>query len=90
VSDICSFAGIDSAAVKITALTSEMDTIHFANTLYWYRGGTLTFEGRAAYRRRLDRLESIRQELNQLGWVRPLAEESPTLLAKPSHALSAA
>jgi hypothetical protein len=84
VSDICSLAGIDSATVKVTALILEMDTIHFANTLYWHRGGTLTFEGRAAYQRRLDRLETILNELDQLRWVRPLGEESLTLPAKPS------
>jgi hypothetical protein len=83
VSDICSLAGIDSATVKVTALISEMDTIHFANTLYWHRGGTLTFEGRAAYQRRLARLETILNELDQLRWVR-LGEESLTLPAKPS------
>ena len=49
-------------AVKITALNSEMDIIHFANSSYW--GGTS--EARAEYQRRQDRLEEIRAELAQL------------------------
>jgi len=52
------------ATVKI--LTSEIDTIHLANSLYWKRGTAVTLEARTQYQRRLDRLEAIRNELNQL------------------------
>jgi hypothetical protein len=52
--------------VKIAALTSEMDAIHSANSLYWGQGEAATHKARAEYRRRLDRLEEIRKELTQL------------------------
>jgi hypothetical protein len=77
VTEIPSLTGIDSATVKIAALISEMDTIHFANALYWQRGATLTLEGRAGYQRRLDRLETIRSELHKLRLVRHSGEVSP-------------
>jgi hypothetical protein len=86
VTEIPSLAGRDSATVKITALISEMDTIHFANTLYWQRGATLALEGRAGYQRRQDRLETIRNELHQLRLVRHSGEVSPTAVVKPSPA----
>ena len=54
------------ATVKITALTSEIDSIHSANSFYWKRGAAVTPEARAEYQRRLDRLKKIRNELNQL------------------------
>jgi hypothetical protein len=48
------------------ALTQEMDAIDLANELYWRRGEATTFEERAAYCGRLERLEQIRAELAQL------------------------
>jgi hypothetical protein len=51
---------------RIAALTEEMDGIHFVNSSYWERGEMVTTEARAAYKRRLDRLEEIRKELAQL------------------------
>jgi hypothetical protein len=48
------------------SLTEEMDGIHFVNSSYWERGEMVTTEARAAYKRRLDRLEEIRKELAQL------------------------
>jgi hypothetical protein len=51
---------------KIAALTSEIDTIHFANKLYWERGEAVSTAARAEYERRLARLEEIRAELDRL------------------------
>jgi hypothetical protein len=47
-------------------LTSEIDAIHSANSLYWGQGESATHEARAEYCHRLDRLEEIRKELAQL------------------------
>jgi hypothetical protein len=50
---------------RVAALKEEMDKIHFLNHSYWQLGGASTFEDRAEYQRRLDRLEEIREELAQ-------------------------
>ena len=53
--------GSDSkTAAKIAALKEEMEAIHSANSLYWRRGEEAAVEARAAYQRRLERLEAIR------------------------------
>jgi hypothetical protein len=54
------------AKVKIAALTSEIDAIHRANSLYWAQGEAATFGARTQYHRRLERLEAIRSKLVQL------------------------
>ena len=51
---------------RIAALNEEIDGIHLVNSLYWRKGESQTTEERAAYGRRLDRLEEIRKELAQL------------------------
>jgi hypothetical protein len=43
-----------------------MDAIHFANESHWRSGEAATFEERTAYSKRLERLEKIRKELDQL------------------------
>jgi hypothetical protein len=52
--------------IEIAVLTSEIDAIHSANSLYWGQGESATHEARAEYCHRLDRLEEIRKELAQL------------------------
>ncbi|MFZ0284993.1 MAG: hypothetical protein WAL32_07160 [Terriglobales bacterium] len=51
---------------KVAALREEMDSIHYANTLYWSQGTAHSREERAEYQRRLDRLDEIRKELARL------------------------
>lgn len=51
---------------KIAALTSEMDGIHFVNSLYWKQGEMGSLKARAEYQHRQDRLEEIRAELAKL------------------------
>lgn len=51
---------------KIVVLTSEMHTIHLANSLYWRQREAVTHEARAEYQRRQERLEEIRAELAHL------------------------
>jgi hypothetical protein len=48
------------------ALSREIDIIHAANELHWRRGEGMSIEGRAEYHKRLERLERIRIELEQL------------------------
>jgi hypothetical protein len=52
-----------STNTQIAALTVEIDTIHFANGLYWRQENFQTVAARAEYQRRQDRLEEIRTEL---------------------------
>lgn len=59
---------------RIAALGEEMDGIHFLNSLYWRKGEAATSEARAAYQRRVDRVEEIRRELAQLR-QHPLAHD---------------
>ena len=56
----------DAKTARIAALNAEIDAIHSANTLYWRQGEAATYEARAAYRHRSDRLEEIRNELAKL------------------------
>ena len=49
----------------IAVLHDEMDTLLFANRMYW-EGRTLSNESDAEYQRRQDRLELIRRKLIQL------------------------
>jgi hypothetical protein len=51
---------------RIAALKEEMDGIHLLNRSYWQLGEASSFEERAEYQRRLDRLEEIREELARL------------------------
>ena len=46
---------------KIAALEKEMDSIHFADTIYWQRDPHQTRE-----ERRQDRLKEIRREVSDL------------------------
>ena len=55
-----------TAELKMADLAAEMDTIHFANSLYWRRGEAVTEEERIEYYRRQKRLDEIRAELAQL------------------------
>ena len=56
----------ESMPTLLAVLTSEMDSIHFANSLFWAGGESVTIEARAEYQRRQERLEQIRVELVQL------------------------
>jgi hypothetical protein len=49
----------------IAVLHEEIDSLLFANRMYW-EGRTLSHESHAEYRRRQDRLELIRRKLIQL------------------------
>ena len=51
---------------KIAALEKEMDSIHFADTIYWQREPYQTREERVEYQRRQDRLKEIRREVSDL------------------------
>jgi len=51
---------------RMAILTSEMETIHSANTLYWRLPDEATFQARALHEFRKARLEEIRNELAQL------------------------
>jgi hypothetical protein len=46
-------------------IQKKMDAIHLDNELYWQRGEAATLEERAAYGRRLERLDQIRADLPQ-------------------------
>jgi hypothetical protein len=48
------------------ALSREVDIIHAANELYWRRGEAMSIGERAEYHKRLERLERLRIELEQL------------------------
>jgi hypothetical protein len=48
---------------KITALKEEIESIHFADALYWKRGRHNSREASAEYQRRQDRLPEIRSKL---------------------------
>jgi hypothetical protein len=48
-----------------------MDTIHFANSLYWRRGEAVTQEERVEHYRRQEQLDEIRAELAQLRRMSP-------------------
>ncbi len=52
-----------SIKARIAVLTSEMDTIHSANTLYWRSPYEAALHVRFAHECRKDRLEEIRREL---------------------------
>jgi hypothetical protein len=51
---------------NIAALVSEMNSIHWANSVYWEVGEAVTLEARAEHQRRRDRLEEIRAVLEKL------------------------
>ena len=48
---------------KIAALKEEIESIHFADALYWKRGKHNSREASAEYQRRQDRLPEIRSKL---------------------------
>jgi hypothetical protein len=50
---------------RIAALREEIESIHFANKLYW-RQTNPSDAAKAEYYRRQDRLEEIRSELAEL------------------------
>ncbi len=50
---------------RIAALRQEMDSIHYANDLYW-RQTAHSDAARAEFRRRQDRLDEVRSELANL------------------------
>lgn len=50
---------------RITALLEEVESIHVANRLYWQESAPGR-EANAAYQKRQDRLEEIRDELSRL------------------------
>jgi hypothetical protein len=43
-----------------TSRIEEIDSLHFANILYWREGNEHSREARAEYQRRNDRLQEIR------------------------------
>ena len=47
---------------KIAALKEEIESIHFADALYWKRGKDSSREASAEYQRRQDRLREIESE----------------------------
>jgi hypothetical protein len=51
---------------RIVVLQEEIDSIHFANKLYWAKEEH-SHTAIAEYERRQDRLEEIRHELFELG-----------------------
>jgi hypothetical protein len=55
---------------KIIALRKELDSIHFANVLYWREGTEHSLEANTEYLRRHDRLPEIQLELTDLGFPR--------------------
>jgi hypothetical protein len=48
---------------EIAALNEEIESIHFADALYWKRGKDCSREASAEYQRRQDRLQEVRSEL---------------------------
>jgi hypothetical protein len=52
--------------LRIAALNEEMDTLHYANSLYWRQGQYHNSDAKALYQFRQDRLDQIRSELAQL------------------------
>jgi hypothetical protein len=51
------------AKARLETLTSEMQIIHAANTLYWRSAEEATLQARAMHEFRKDRLEKLRNEL---------------------------
>ncbi len=56
----------DRRTARIGILSSEMDAIHFANSLYWKQVQTQNLAAKARYEFRKERLEKIRIELAEL------------------------
>jgi hypothetical protein len=54
------------AKTRIAALISEIDGIHFVNSMYWGNDEEVTYEARVAHELRKQRLEKIRTELYRL------------------------
>jgi len=48
---------------KIAALKEEIESIHYADALYWKRGKDNSLEAIAEYERRQDRLPKIMSQL---------------------------
>ena len=51
---------------RIADLEREVHAIFHRNKAYWAEGSAADAAARAAYQRRLDRLEDVRRELSQL------------------------
>jgi hypothetical protein len=51
---------------KIAGLTSEIDAIHSASSVYWSSGQNATLKARAEHQRRRDRLDELRGALEAL------------------------
>jgi len=56
---------------KIAALKEEIESIHFADALYWKRGRDHSREANAEYKRRQDRIQEIGSELASLERLAP-------------------
>jgi hypothetical protein len=56
---------------KIAALKEEIESIHFADALYWKRGSDHSREANAEYERRQDRIQQIGSELASLERLAP-------------------
>ncbi len=54
---------------KISDLEREVHAIDKLNLSYWMQGAAADAVGRAEYNRRIERLEDIRRELDQLRLV---------------------
>jgi hypothetical protein len=53
----------DTRKARIAVLNEELESIHYANTVYWRLGKDHSREAGVEYQRRQDRLEEIRNEL---------------------------
>ena len=69
---------LDEKNARIAYLNEEMDAIHYANSLYWNQGKSQTIAARAEYHFRLNRLEKIRTELDQLRSSRAVGRDGVT------------
>jgi hypothetical protein len=53
-------------ARRTTALNAEMQSLDFANYLYWHGGQSYPLTARAEYQKRKERLKEVHSELAQL------------------------
>jgi hypothetical protein len=53
-------------AARVALLVEEIHAIHWANRAYWEQGNSQQLKARAAYHRRIERLQEIRSELATL------------------------
>jgi hypothetical protein len=55
-----------TGGLRIATLKKEMQSIHFANYIYWKLEDAHTLSAKAEYQRRRERLEEIHNELGRL------------------------